>query len=92
MKPRKYDVKTNDIEKGLFIYACDFETTTASISTETTRVWSFCVDRVGEYQPEIFPDISDFFRFCGDPKRGIQKRLYFHNSDIIMQKTNNTEL
>ena len=76
---RKYQIKTNDITKGLFIYACDFETTTAAVSTEKTRVWSFCVDRVGEFKPEIFPDISDFWNFCGDPKRGITKRLYFHN-------------
>lgn len=79
MTNRKYQIKTNDITKGLFIYACDFETTTAAVSTEETRVWSFCFDRVGEFKPEIFPDISDFWKFCGDPKRGITKRLYFHN-------------
>lgn len=72
-------VKKNDIEKDLSIYACDFETTTGKISEDRTRVWSFALDPVGEYKPEIYGSIDDFWNFCGDVNRGLKKRLYFHN-------------
>ena len=73
------NVKKNDIDSGLKIYAADFETTTAAIAKDHTRVWSFCIDAVGEYKPEIYGDIAAFFDFCGDVKRGFRKRIYFHN-------------
>lgn len=72
-------VKNADIDKELFVYACDFETTTGAISKDQTRVWSFCYDEVGEYKPQIYGSIDDFFDFCGDPEKGVRKRLYFHN-------------
>lgn len=75
----KNSVKKSDIPAELRLYACDFETTTAEISKDHTRVWSFAVDEIGHYQPEIFGSIEDFFDFCGDVNRGFQKRLYFHN-------------
>ena len=68
-----------DFSKNTRFYACDFETTTSSIAKDHTSVWSFAVDEIGEFQPEIFGGISDFFDFCGDPYRGIDKRMYFHN-------------
>lgn len=71
-------IKT-DFSNNTRFYACDFETTTSSIAKDHTYVWSFAVDEIGEFQPEIFGAISDFFDFCGDPYRGIDKRMYFHN-------------
>lgn len=72
-------VKTNDIEPGMRLYAADFETTTGAVSMDNTRVWSFCIDEIGTFSPEIFGAISDFFAFCGDVERGFKKRIYFHN-------------
>lgn len=72
-------VKTNDIEKGLRLYAADFETTTGAVSETETRVWSFAYDEIGKFDPKIYGSISDFFDFCGDPDSGIKKRIYFHN-------------
>lgn len=72
-------VKTADVDKDLFIYACDFETTTGAVNKDHTAVWSFCYDEVGEYKPQIYGSIDDFFDFCGDPEKGVKKRLYFHN-------------
>ena len=72
-------VKSSDIEKDLRLYAADFETTTGAISEDSTRVWSFAYDEIGKYEPHVFGSISDFFDFCGDPEKGIKKRVYFHN-------------
>ena len=71
-------VKTDDTD-SFKIYAADFETTTGAIDPNKTRVWSFCVDEVGKYEPEIYGSIEDFFDFCKDPARGHKKRFYFHN-------------
>ncbi len=72
-------VLKSDIESDLRLYAADFETTTGAVSEDETRVWSFCVDEIGKFEPEIFGSISDFFEFCGDVSRGYKKRIYFHN-------------
>ncbi len=72
-------IKQSDFTKDLRFYACDFETTTASIAKDHTNVWSFAYDEIGEFKPEIKGSISDFFDFCGDPFTGVNKRLYFHN-------------
>lgn len=72
-------IKRDDITSGLQIYACDFETTTGSFANDYTKVWSFALDRVGEFRPEIYGSIADFWKFCGDPETGTEKRLYFHN-------------
>ena len=78
-RPKKSTiVQTNDSANYRY-YAADFETTTASVSEEYTFVWSFCVDEVGAYKPEIFGSIDSFFTFCGNPERGSRKRIYFHN-------------
>ena len=69
----------SDFQKDLRFYACDFETTTASIAKDHTSVWSFAYDEIGEFQPQIYGSIQDFFNFCGDPFLGVEKRLYFHN-------------
>lgn len=74
----KSGVKTDDSFTWRY-YAGDFETTTGAISTEETRVWSFCVDEVGKYDPFIYGSIEDFFAFCCDVTRGYRKRIYFHN-------------
>ena len=74
----KAEVKTNDSYDYRY-YACDFETTTRSISKTETRVWSFCVDEVGSYNPEIYGSIMKFFEFCADREKGVKKRMYFHN-------------
>ena len=71
-------VKTNDAYDFRF-YAADFETTTAAISKTSSRVWSFCIDEIGKYEPEIYGDIDAFFSFCADHSRGKKKRIYFHN-------------
>lgn len=71
-------VKNND-DDTFKIYAADFETTTGAIDKNKTRVWSFCVDEVGKYAPEIYGSIEEFFSFCEDPARGHKKRFYFHN-------------
>lgn len=78
MKITQNKVKKSDID-GWRLYACDFETTTASISATSTRVWSFCYDEIGKYEPEIKGSIEDFFAFCADVDKGTRKRLYFHN-------------
>ena len=78
MRQRKGTVKTNDSENWRY-YAADFETTTAAWRQDETRVWSFCVDEVGHYSPEIYGTIEDFFTFCAAPERGPRKRIYFHN-------------
>ena len=70
-----------DFSKNTRFYACDFETTTSSIAKDHTSVWAFAVDEIGEFQPEIFGGISDFFDFCGDPYRGIDKRMYFQGKE-----------
>lgn len=75
----KLKVKDNDIQKNLRMYACDFETTTGAVSTEWTRVWSFCADEIGKYDPEIYGSIEEFFDWCADVDKGTRKRLYFHN-------------
>lgn len=72
-------IKKSDFETGTRFYACDFETTTASISSESTRVWSFAYDEIGIYKPGVYGSISDFFDFCGNFGKGYKKRLYFHN-------------
>ena len=73
-------VKTDFItEKSRVIYACDFETTTASWKEDETKVWAFCYDEVGKFNPEIKGSIEEFFDFCIDPQKGIKKLLYFHN-------------
>lgn len=61
------------------LYACDFETTTSAVSEDHTKVWSFCLDEVGKYDPIIYESIDGFFSFCTDITKGYQKRLYFHN-------------
>ena len=71
-------VKKSDLA-GWKLYACDFETTTGTYNTEKSKVWSFCVDEVGRYDPAIYGSIEDFFKFCADPLQGIKKRLWFHN-------------
>lgn len=81
---KKLEIKDNDrSERGAHlgprVYAADFETTTGEWSTEQTKVWSFCIDEVGHYDPEIYGSIEDFFRFCGDQEKGKNKRIYFHN-------------
>lgn len=75
----KIKVKDNDIKTGIRMYAGDFETTTGSVSTEWSKVWSFCVDELGKFNPEIYGSIEDFFSWCADPKKGTRKRIYFHN-------------
>lgn len=72
-------VKRSDIEHDIRFYAADFETTTGAISKEMTRVWSFCYDEIGHYEPKIYSDISHFFEFCGNVELGWKKRIYFHN-------------
>lgn len=74
----KYSVKNNDSFDWRY-YAADFETTTGAISKEKTWVWSFCVDEVGRYEPDIYGSIEDFFDFCCDVTKGYKKRIYFHN-------------
>lgn len=69
----------SDITADQRYYACDFETTTASISEEETHVWSFAYDEIGVFDPQIYGSINDFFEFIGDPFYGVKKRLYFHN-------------
>ena len=69
----------NDDSYNFRIYAADFETTTGAVNPDKTCVWSFCVDEVGKYEPEIFGSIDDFMNFCKDQTRGIRKRIYFHN-------------
>lgn len=75
---RSAKVKQSDID-GWRLYACDFESTTASVSEEQTKVWSFCYDEVGHYEPAVFGSIEAFFDFCADVTKGYRKRLYFHN-------------
>jgi len=71
-------VKKDDTN-GWKIYAADFETTTSSWRKDQTKVWSFCIDEVGRYHPEIFGSIEDFFLYATDYSRGLKKRIYFHN-------------
>lgn len=66
-------------DKKRRIYACDFETTTAKWKEDETKVWSFCYDEVGHYNPVIKESIEDFFKFATDPKTGVDKLCYFHN-------------
>lgn len=66
-------------EENRRIYACDFETTTDSWKPDETKVWSFCYDEVGKFEPEIKGSIEDFYEFCVDPEKGTKKLLYFHN-------------
>lgn len=66
-------------EKKRRLYACDFETTTESYSTTETKVWSFCYDEIGKYNPEILGSIEDFYNFAIDPEKGVSKVCYFHN-------------
>lgn len=64
---------------GFRMFACDFETTTAKWRKDQTKVWSFCVDEVGKYEPMIYGSIEDFFDFCSNVSFGTKKRMYFHN-------------
>lgn len=75
---RKGIVKKDDSENWRY-YAADFESTTGTWKKDETWVWSFAVDEVGKYKPEIYGDIESFFIFCGDHIRGNKKRIYFHN-------------
>lgn len=76
---KRSNIKHDDVPKTLKIYACDFETTTGSISQDETWVWSFAFDEVGVYKPEIRGSIEEFMDFCADPKYGTKKRCMFHN-------------
>ena len=66
-------------ENNRRLYACDFETTTEKYSEDFTKVWSFCYDEIGKYNPTIKGSIEDFFSFATDKELGTSKLCYFHN-------------
>lgn len=72
-------IVSSDLDSDTRFFACDFETTTASIAKDHTKVWSFAVDEIGVFDPKIYGSIDDFWSFCENPFYGVKKRLYFHN-------------
>ena len=66
-------------DKNRRLYACDFETTTDSWKEFETKVWSFCYDEIGKFNPVILGSIEDFYSFALNPDKGINKLCYFHN-------------